>query len=316
MNLDSLCLVGCLLAGPAIATVGTSTPAIGPSHVARGTPVVTDPAMLKALLLDRRKAIAELTVEYASTRWESAGAATDERWRVTWGDSGFAIRVTRPGGAGDAVDGTKRSWDLAAKQALLVAYDPADGVGEVQRAGSPSALNLSEFLPDYCGLLGIWPTRTISGGKPLNNDPAILLGLDDVVVLPTEELIEGHSCVVVERRGNSPSGTAVTRLRVALAPALNYAVVSTSVFGTSGTLISQYVATKFAPANAETIALPTEGVFRRYNGEGAVVMERFLVVSVLPDGSPLVQPGVGPSPSDLAMPAGYAVTDLDTPSPP
>ncbi len=274
---------------------------------ADGIQVYTDPAILRSMLLSHRSGVESLSVSYSEVLWERNSAGTPFSWSVAWDSQSFSTQILRPGGEGLAVDGSRRSWNGASGMGAVVYFDPTDGVGECEVSSEPSKLHLAEPPPAYCGLLGLWPTRTLAGGEPILNNPLELLGREDVVVLPNVTLIEGHECVVLECRRES----GVPIFRASIAPDLNFAVVQSEVVGWNGAVLSMNLATEFVVVDPDTVALPTKGYVRTFDGEGAVSSERQITVDLVDD-IPQIFAGVGPGASAFSMPEGFAVTNVDT----
>jgi len=88
-------------------------------------------------------------------------------------------------------------------------------------------------------------------------------------------------------------------------------VVRSEVIGWNGELLSIYLATEFVELDPDTVALPTQGYVRSFDGEGAVSSERQITVDLVDD-IPQVFAGVGPAASAFSIPKGFAVTNLDT----
>lgn len=271
----------------------------GPAVELPGGPELTLESLRDAIRQHRGQ-LSGLSVEYTARSSLQCGTGSPDTLRVRWSEKGFIIETIR-GAERRAV------WFDAASGKAASVLTSGGLQAPTASVGSPADLELTTLLPEYCGLLGFWPTRAMSGGSVLQNDVMRSLTDGDAVLVPGFAAVRGHRCVIVERRvqvdGNKPQVT----FRAAIAPSLGFAVVSTELFSATGRPLAMYAVDTFAPAGDGALALPLEGVFRRFDRDGGVAEERKIVV-VSREGERCLGRNVGPADGDFTLPNGCIET--------
>ncbi|MDZ4829869.1 MAG: hypothetical protein SGJ09_06680 [Phycisphaerae bacterium] len=263
--------------------------------------------MLKSLMQTARVDLTEFAVTYDIDRMEK-GEISSQRWAVAWGAGGFRIDIATPFANSPSFpeDHQVSVLDLDAAHAVIY-----DGVSTAEVSVSANQLGLAYLMPDYCGFLGCFTTRTLAGGEPLFNDPVDLLGSDEVWVASNETLVGTLNCVVLEWRP-AVSGGMTPVLRGYYAIDFGFAQVRLESLRSDGSVGSSWQTTDWLSRGSGSVALPLAGQHDRYGADGtSVAWAKFHVV--LDGENPMVSTGATPNLS-LTLPTGTAVIDRDTAS--
>lgn len=266
-----------------------------------------DPPTLLPLMRAFRADLDHVDVTAVCERWDSELLKQHPRqsWRIAWTPKAFRVDIaTSAADSGAPVDDLiERSFDGA----TAVFYD---GVASAQVSASPQGLGLPGVIPDYLGLLGVFPMRSVSGETVYDNDPLRLLTLPGVLVLPRSISVGGVECICVEL-WNNDAPTPYRRLEAFYAPSHGYAQKLLRVYRSDGSLSAEWETLEWLGRGPDRVALPLKGQARRFNAMGELTGSISIEVALEADGSHAIALGA-PIDFGVILPPSTTVTNVDT----